>query len=94
MLIARLLIAVTGAGMALVLAVVILIYAIYIPETPRLGQQLPTLALTTGVFMLLGGIAVGSAMGVIRDWSARRWWDGALLLALPVCVGLLWRIYG
>ncbi len=93
MLIARLLVAVTGAGMALVLAVVLLIYAIYVPQTPQLVRDLPTLALTLLAFTLLGGIAIGSALGNIRSWPRKRVWDVALLAALPICVGFLWRVY-
>ncbi len=94
MLIARLLVAVTGAGMALVLAVVILIYAVHITDTPRLTEQLPTLILTTGIFTLLGGVAVGSALSAVRQWPSQRWWDSALVVTMPVCVWFLWRVYG
>ncbi len=94
MLIARLLVAVTGAGMALVLAVVILIYAIYIPDTPHLSQELPTLGLTAGIFAALGGVAVGSAMGTIRQWHAKWAWDAALLVGVPLAAWLLLRVYG
>ncbi len=94
MLIARLLVAVTGAGMALVLAVVLLIYAIYVPQTPQLVRDLPTLALTLATFTLLGGIAICASLGSIRQWPNHRLWDLALVVALPLSAGFLWRVYG
>lgn len=94
MLIARLLVAVTGLGMALVLAVVMLIYGVYIPDNPELAQQMKTLLLTTLIFTLLGGSAATSARGTVRQWKSQRVWDFFLLAMLPASSALLWQIYG
>lgn len=93
MLIARLLVAVTGAGMALVLAVVMLIYGVYIPDNPELASQMKTLLLTTLIFTALGAVAGAAAAASIRQWASRRIWDLGLLVILPSSSALLWQIY-
>ncbi|MGB1556340.1 MAG: hypothetical protein ACPHCJ_01015 [Oceanococcaceae bacterium] len=91
--IARLLLAVTGSGMALVLLVVLLIYAVYMGEKPTLARDLPLLAFTTVVFTLLGGCAATASWGraKARPWAWR--WDLALLLLLPLGIFVLIQAY-
>ncbi|MBI3171313.1 MAG: hypothetical protein HYZ32_01810, partial [Hydrocarboniphaga effusa] len=69
----------TGAVMALVLAVVCLIYSVYLDSEPRLRAEMPLLLTFTALFaalMLAGGLAF---FGQHRQWRL-RW----LLQGLPV----------
>lgn len=94
MLIARMLLAVTGGGMALVLAVVVLIYGVYLDAKPGLMDDLPALLLTTALFALLGTVATVSSLARARGWNKAWAWDTALLGAIPLTVFALWAIYG
>ena len=93
MMILRLLLAVTGSGMAIVLAVVMLIYAIYLPGKPELARQLPLLTVTTAVFTLWGLFAGLAGLARIRGWPRAWMWDGLLLLLFPLSLMFLWRAY-
>lgn len=94
MLIARMLIAVTGSGMALVLLVVMLLYGVYLDTKPELAQEFGSLIWTTVVFAVIGGSATAASFARVRRWSGAGWWDGLLLVSLPLGVMLLLQIYG
>lgn len=71
--------AAAGAAMALVLAVVCLIYSLYLDRQPQLRAEMPLLLTFTAVFaglMLAAGLAF---IAQRRQWS-RRW----LLQSLPL----------
>lgn len=75
-------IAAAGAAMALILAVVCLIYAVYREEQPRLQAEMPLLLTFTAVFallMLAGGLAFAAQQ---RRWNSR--WLLQVLPALPL----------
>lgn len=69
---------ITGTVMALVLAVVCLLYGVHLDEAPRLASDLPRLYALTGLFAALALAGAGAFFGHRRQWPA-RW----LLQALP-----------
>jgi hypothetical protein len=79
--------------MAVVLAVVMLIYGIYLSDHPDLAADMPLLVVTTLIFGLLGGLAALASVASIRSWPHRLWWDGALIAALPLSLLFLWQAY-
>lgn len=71
--------AAAGAAMGLVLAVVCLIYSVYLDSEPRLRAEMPLLLTFTGAFvalLLAGGLAY---LGQRQQWNL-RW----LLQVLPL----------
>ena len=70
---------VTGAVMALNLAVVCLLYGVHVDSEPSLRADLPRLYALTGLFTALGLAGAGAFFGHRRLWPG-RW----LLQALPV----------
>jgi len=81
----------TGAIMALNLAVVCLLYAVHVDSAPRLGADLPRLYALTGLFAALGLAGAAAFLGHRRRWPG-HW----LLQALPVVpvLGLLAFLVG
>lgn len=74
--------AATGAAFGVVLAVVCVIYAVYLDTAPRLQAEMPLLLTATGSFLALmaaGGLAF---LGHRRAWNLR--WLVQLLPALPL----------
>lgn len=65
-----------GAAMALVLAVVCILYAAHLDAAPRLRADLPRLLALTGLFVLFG------AAGAAPFFAHRRRWPGRWLLQL------------
>jgi len=70
---------VTGAVMAINLAVVCLLYGVHLDSEPRLGEDLPGLYTLTALFTGLGLAGAAAFLGQRRHWPG-RW----LLQALPV----------
>ena len=70
---------VTGAAMAINLAVVCVLYLVHSGSEPRLAGDLPRLYALTGLFTGLGVAGAGAFLAHRRLWSA-RW----LLQALPL----------
>lgn len=71
-----------GAAMALVLAVVCLIYSVYLNSEPHLRAEMPLLLTFTAVFaalMLAGGLAFFGQRG---QWRLRWLLQGLPVLAL------------
>lgn len=89
----KLLLAVTGGGMAVVLAVVMLIYGVYLSDHPDLAADMPLLLVTTLIFALVGGLAALASLASIKSWPRRHWWDGTLVAAVPLSVLFLWQAY-
>ena len=70
---------ITGAVMAINLAVVCLLYGVHVDDAPRLGADLPHLYTLTALFTALGLAGAGAFFGHRRDWPL-RW----ALQALPI----------
>lgn len=70
---------VTGAVMAINLAVVCLLYGVHVESAPRLASDLPGLYALTGLFTAVALTGAGAFFGHRRQWPA-RW----LLQALPI----------
>jgi len=70
---------VTGAAMAINLAVVCLLYNVHATSEPRLAGDLPRLYALTGLFTGLGIAGAAAFLAHRRAWPA-RW----LLQALPL----------
>ena len=62
---------ITGAAMAINLAVVCLLYHVHVGETPRLAGDLPGLYALTGLFTGLGVAGAAAFLAQRRAWSAR-----------------------
>ena len=82
---------VTGAVMAINLAVVCLLYGVHVGDAPRLASDLPRLYALTGLFTALALAGAGAFFGQRRQWPA-RW----LLQALPLVpvLGLVFFLAG
>jgi hypothetical protein len=70
---------ITGAAMAINLAVVCLLYGVHVGSAPRLAADMPRLFLLTGLFTGLGLAGAGAFFGQRRHWRG-RW----ALQALPI----------
>ena len=70
---------ITGAIMAINLAVVCLLYGVHVGSEPRLAGDMPRLYALTGLFAGLALAGAGAFFGHRRQWSA-RW----ALQALPI----------
>ena len=70
---------ITGAVIAINLAVVCLLYAVHLESEPRLGADLPRLYTLTALFTALGLAGAAAFFGQRRQWPL-RW----LLQALPI----------
>jgi len=77
---------ITGAVMAVNLAVVCLLYGFHLESEPRLGADMPRLYALTALFTALALAGAAAFFGHRRQWPA-RW----LLQVLPVvpAIGLL-----
>jgi hypothetical protein len=74
---------ITGAAMAINLAVVCLLYGVHVDSEPRLAADLPRLYAITALFAGLGLAGAGAFFGQRRQWTA-RW----LLQAVPLLPAL------
>ena len=70
---------ITGAVMAINLAVVCLLYGVHVDAAPRLGADLPRLYTLTALFAALGLTGAGAFFGHRRHWPL-RW----VLQGLPI----------
>ncbi len=70
---------VTGAVMAINLAVVCLLYGVHVDSAPRLASDQPRLYALTGLFTVLALAGAAAFFGHRRQWPG-RW----LLQALPI----------
>ncbi len=70
---------VTGAVMAINLAVVCLLYGVHVDSAPRLASDQPRLYALTGLFTVLALAGAAAFFGHRRQWPA-RW----LLQVLPI----------
>lgn len=81
--------AITGAAMAVNLAVVCLLYGVHLGQEPKLAADLPTLYALTALFAALG-LAGGVAFVAQRKgWPARWLVQGAPLLPVLGIVAFL-----
>lgn len=81
-----------GLVMALVQAVVCLLYAFVIDEAPRLAAQLPALIGSTAIFALLGAGFLAAFVSQLRQ-RAWRWPVQLLVVAALVPAGMtLYRL--
>jgi hypothetical protein len=62
---------ITGAAMAINLAVVCLLYGVHVETTPRLGADLPRLYLLTALFTALALAGAGAFFAQRRQWFGR-----------------------
>ena len=67
-----------GACMALIMAVVCILYGAHVGHEPQLRAELPRLFLLTGLFTAFGAAGAAAFAGHRRHWSG-RW----LLQGLP-----------
>ena len=70
---------ITGAVMAVNLAVVCLLYGVHVDSEPRLAEDMPRLYLLTALFTAFALTGAGAFFGQRRQWPA-RW----LLQVLPI----------
>jgi hypothetical protein len=84
-------VAITGAVMAVNLAVVCLLYGVHVGSEPRLAADLPRLYTLTGLFTGLGAAGAGAFFAHRRQWAAR--WIVQGLPVLPV-LGILAFLMG
>lgn len=70
---------ITGAVMAINLAVVCLLYGVHVDAAPRLGADLPRLYALTALFTALALAGAGAFFAHRRHWPL-RW----VLQALPI----------
>lgn len=78
--------------MALVQAVVCLLYAFVLDESPRLGAQLPLLIASTLVFLVVGLAFVGAFVGLLRARPWRWLLQGAVIAGLVPAGVALYRL--
>ena len=82
---------VTGAIMALNLAVVCLLYTVHVETEPRLAADLPRLYALTGLFTALALAGAAAFLGHRRQWAAH--WALQVLPIVPV-LGLVAFLIG
>lgn len=82
---------ITGAAMAINLAVVCLLYTVHVDAEPRLAPDLPRLYALTGLFTVLGVAGAGAFFGQRRLWPGR--WVLQATPALPV-IGIVVFLVG
>jgi hypothetical protein len=68
----------TSASIGLGLCVVLLLFFLLLDDHPRLGEELPALLVSTGIFVVMTAICAISFLGVIR----RRSWRWFAQLAM------------
>lgn len=72
----------SAASIALVLALVVVIFALTVGAQPSIGREYPGLLAAAGLFGLLAGAAALAFVGIQRDRPWRWLAQGAMWLAL------------
>ncbi len=84
----------SAASIALVLTMVIVIFALTAAQQPSVGQEYPDLLVTAGLFAVLAALAGAAFVGLQRErpW---RWFAQALMwLAMAAIGGYYWPVSG
>jgi len=80
----------SAASIALVLAMVVVIFALSSGVQPAIGSEYPTLLATTGLFAVLAGMA-GAAFAGLQRRLAWRWYaQAAMWLTLAMLGWYYW----
>lgn len=77
-----------GITMTVLLAVVCLLYLIYLDATPKMREEWPTLLAATGLFALLA-LCAAAAWYALRRNAAWRWPAQGVLVAYTVATALV-----
>lgn len=80
----------SAASIALVLAMVVVIFALTAGGRPVLGAELPSLLAAAGLFGLLAAAAAAAFVGLQRNRGWRWLAQGAMWLALGLVVLYYW----
>jgi len=80
----------SAASIALVLAMVVVIFALTAGGQPALGREYPGLLVSVGLFGVLAAVAALAFIGVQRGRSWRWLAQGALWLALVLVGWYYW----
>jgi hypothetical protein len=80
----------SAASIALVLAMVIVIFAVTAGGQPVLGREYPALLASAGLFGMLAAVAATAFVGVQRGRSWRWLAQGAMWLALILIGWYYW----
>ena len=80
----------SAASIALVLALVVVIFALSSGSQPAIGAEYPRLLATAGVFAVLAGIAGAAFAGLQRRLPWRWYAQGAMWLALAMLGWYYW----
>ena len=80
----------SAASIALVLAMVVVIFALTVGGQPALGREYPGLLASAGLFAVLAAVAALAFIGVQRGRSWRWLAQGALWLALVLVGWYYW----
>jgi uncharacterized YccA/Bax inhibitor family protein len=83
-----------GATLAIVLAVVCLMYAVHLDAEPQLRSQMPWLLTLTGLFAGFGMAGAAAFVAHRRGWPARWVLQGLPLLSLASIVVFFARLRG
>ena len=77
-----------GVTMTLLLAVVCLLYAIYIDASPKMREEWPTLLIATGMFGTLT-VAAGGAFVGLRKQARWLWPAQAVLIVVAAVIAVI-----
>lgn len=80
----------SAASIALVLAMVVVIFALWSGAQPAIGAEYPTLLATAGLFAVLAGIAGAAFAGLQRRLPWRWYAQVAMWLALAMLGWYYW----
>jgi hypothetical protein len=80
----------SAASIALVLAMVVVIFALSSGVHPEIGAEYPRLLATAGLFAVLAGIAGAAFAGLQRGRSWRWYAQAAMWLALAMLGWYYW----
>lgn len=80
----------SATSIALVLAMVVVIFAFSAGAQPAIGAEYPVLLATAGLFALLAGIAAAAFAGLQRHRPWRWYAQAAMWLALAILGWYYW----
>jgi len=80
----------SAASIALVLAMVVVIFAFSAGGQPALGREYPGLLTSAGLFTVLAGLAAAAFVGLQRERAWRWAAQGAMWLALALVGWYYW----